>query len=374
MKRIICHTLFGILVLALGALFVACENTTTDPGGAGIVIAEVTVLDAPQSGTRLPEIGEAVSHSLSYTITDDYYSPGNTYRITAYFRASDSLVQVYQTTVAEQSEDSVDTSFEIPSGFPVTPTIESPYRLYYELTDETNGILVLADSADLIYEDWVFTGTWYGIDSKSETTNTGFEVTQYDFALGGYLENDMRGTLVNKAGNAAEMTFTEYWNGSSWVVDPDPQSGTIYYFPAGDTITYAGDSAGTEIFQILSAQPTSYDEAYAGKWWTGAVQKEVDDNGIIIFFSDDEFEILRDEQNDYPLVERGTVSKSGNTITLTVTHLPAGTPGFFTPVNPNDPVIQYTMTYTVIADTLTLTGTGGGDYAGSDGIGYVRTE
>lgn len=335
-------------------------------------IAVLSVLDPPAAGTLLPEISETVSHTLSYTISDDYYTPGNTYRITGYFRASDSIIQVYQTTVTDQSDNSVAVSFDIPAGFPVTSTTVTPYRLFYQLTDETSGILVLDDSSDCIYEDWIFTGTWYGIDSKSEVSNLLFQVWGYDTDSG--YENGRKGPLENKPGNSAYLTFTHIWNEdeSTWDEPSNPEQGTIYYSFDGEIITYANDSSFTNIFQLLSTEPTTYDEDYAGKWWTGEIQKEDEDNGIVLFLSDNQFEILRDEQTDYPLVERGTVSTSGSTITLTVTHLPGGTPGYFTAVDPNDPVIAYTMTYSYSAgdDTLTFTGTEGGDYADTDGIVY----
>jgi hypothetical protein len=335
-------------------------------------IAVLSVLNPPAAGTLLPEISETVSHTLSYTISDDYYTPGNTYRITGYFRASDSIIQVYQTTVSDQSDNSVAVSFNIPAGFPVISTTVTPYRLFYQLTDETSGILVLDDSSDCIYEDWIFTGTWYGIDSKSEVSNMDFQVWEYDTDSG--YENGRKGPLENKPGNSAYLTYTYIWNEeeSMWDEPPNPEQGTIYYSFDGEIITYANDSSFTNIFQLLSTEPTTYDEDYAGKWWTGDVKLDGSDNGIIIYMSDKQFEILRDEQTNYPLVERGTVSASGSTITLTVTHLPSGTPGYFTAVDPNDPIVEYTMTYSYSAgaDTLTFTGTEGGDYADADGIEY----
>jgi len=376
MKQIAYHTLFGIFVLALSAVFVACENTTTDTSDNRSEIATITVLDPPESGTRLPEIGETVSHSLSYSISDDYYSDSNTYRITAYFRATDSLVQVYQTTVPDQSDDSIEVSFAIPEGFPVTTTIETPYRLYFELTDETNGTLVLDESDDLVYDDWVFTGTWYGIDWKTDVTNTGFLVALYDHETNVYV-NGNKGTIANKAGNRAEMTITHNWNGDSWTESSPQEGGTFYYALDGDTLINAIDEGFTKVFRLMTVEPTSYDEDYAGKWWTDEVTIEPTDNGILIYMSDTEFRVRRDDQNEYPEVERGTVAVSGDTLALTVTHTPidvSGMTGFYTPVDPNDPIVQYSMTYTVFGENLTMTGTGGGDYADTDGIEYQRTQ
>ena len=376
MKNYLLIVFTALSLVILGTLFSACGSTgaggSNGTAGAGMdPMATVAVLDPPASGVRLPEIAETISHTLSYSISDAYFTPGNTYRITGYFRATDSLIQVYQTTVSEQTAGSVAVSFDIPAGFPVTSTTVVPYRLFYQLTDETNGILVLDDSPDLVYEDWVFTGTWYGIDSRSEITNMSFQTSVYDTDSGGY-ENGRKGPLENRSGNSAHITFTHIWEESFWDEPSNPEAGTIYYALDGNTMTFAGNAAMTDIFQLLSTEPTMYGEDYAGKWWTDEVKKEVGDNGIILYMSDSEFEVLRDEQNEYPLVERGTISASGTTLILTVTHLPSGTPGFFTPVDPSDPVVEYTMNYSYSADDdeLTLTGTVGGDYADADGISY----
>ncbi|MCK5153852.1 MAG: hypothetical protein KAQ93_05785 [Spirochaetales bacterium] len=138
----------SIIVLVALLAVVGCsmdpeENTPEE-------IAVITVLDPPASGTPLPS---TINHIVSYTISDDYYDLTNTYRITGYFRATDSLIQVYQNSVSAQSEASFAITFNVPASLSSHPSIIKPYQLYFGLTDETNGIMVLDESRDLIYEE-----------------------------------------------------------------------------------------------------------------------------------------------------------------------------------------------------------------------------
>jgi len=385
------YLLFGFIIaccVIAGMMFIACDSTglsgsddtSDDTSGGTVEIATLSVLDPPESGTRLPEISDTVNHTLSYSINDAYYTSGHTYRITGYFRASDSIIQVFQTTVSEQSNDSLAVSFDIPTGFPVSSTTVVPYRLFYQLTDETSVTLVLDDSSDLIYKDWIFTGTWYGIDWKSEVTNMDFQVWRYDTENDEY-ENSHKGTIVNKAGNSAEMTIIHNWDedSSSWV-ESELGGGTFYYASVGDTMINATDEALTEIFQLMSTEPTTYEEDYAGDWWTGettATGYSEHDNGIGFSMSDTEFSSIRSwsGQTEYPLIERGTISASGETLTMTVTHVSIDDkPDYFTPVDPDEAAV-YTMTYSYDESeeyslTLTEVDGAGGIYADADGISY----
>ena len=145
----------ALLVLGLALTFLGCPSAGTDVDGdgdggeVGETIAEITVTDPPNDGTVLPA---TITHTYSYTIEDAYFDSTHTYRVTAYFRASDSIIQAYQTTVTDQSAS--DRQFEIAdtSSYTSIATIEVPYRLYLALTDETDGTMVLDESPDVVYQ------------------------------------------------------------------------------------------------------------------------------------------------------------------------------------------------------------------------------
>lgn len=357
-----------------------CADAGNDP------LSVISITDPPDATTRLPDIAETVTHSVSYSIGDTDYLPTHTYRIVGYFRASDAPIEVFDQAVTRQSDSALEISFDIPPAFPPTESVIEPYRLYLELQDDTAGTPgVLSTSSDTIYQKWDFEGTWYDIGQKIDIAGKWMYV--FDEQGDNIYRMSMKGTVQNLPGPEVDYSVTHQWDQPSeqWVAETNPAVQTLTYTVEDGKLTFFYDD-GT-IHAFLSDTPFTFNGAFAGKWWTDEIKIDSADAGTILFLYDNGFEVRRDDkrfsgddQAVFPIVERGdlTVDTATKTLTLTRTHTgtydTTGDPYRYEEVDPDQPTLVYTMTYeydgTTTPAELTLTGASGGRYS-SDGAGIT---
>lgn len=194
------------------------------------------------------------------------------------------------------------------------------------------SLLSCSDSGGSSSDD--YEGTWYSMGSYQVIRDDTIAVHTYEQRESAYVP-DMKGTVESLGDDHYKVVMTEYYDddsGSWTTLSASGYSRTVRMEELEeDGVTWLKSyDEDNKLFNIACDDSSvySYGETYAGKWWCDAVEYvSSEDNGVILWLSDQEFEFTRDDQKahgadaEFPLIEKGTVTKmDADTIRLDVVY------------------------------------------------------
>ena len=358
-----------LFLLIFSFFLFSCEeagNTAPDEELEEIVeeeSASIFFRNPPANGSALPS---EFSLNAAYSIPDSFFQEGHSYSIKACFETADGCYEAADFPLTEQSKTSFSMSFALTSeGLPTDAVV--PFNLSLALYDTTVDPAVKLCSSSSIQYNGVAYGNWYEIGSKIVITNTQMWIYHYKGSGRGYVA-DMRGSMVRLGHNKYQTNVEQEFDSDTgeWVDIPEEYLSRYvsvdYLNVQKDGRLHICNEAGDITHNMLPSESGyTYDADYSGKWWTDDLKIDPADNGSVLWFSDNYFQLQQDDQQkgedaSFPVYEIGTVSDNAGTLTLNVTHVGSGE-GF----EEIDSGKEYTFTYVYDPDavpdeTLVLTG------------------